>query len=380
MKSITAPELRSMICDGGELALLDVREELPYSESHLLHARSLPLSRLELRLAALVPRRTTRIVLCDGGEGLAAARRRTVARFGYGDVAVLEGGIAAGRRRASSSSPASTCRARRSANSSSIRATRPASPPEELHALMARGTNMVVLDSRPYRRIPPRLDPDGIDTPGAELVLRARDIAPDPATLVVVNCAGRTRSIIGAQSLINAGLPNKVVALRNGTMGWSLAGFSPITARSAARPCPRPPSLAWAQAAAAKVARRFGVERTDVATARALAGGRVAHDLSLRRARSGGVRGGASAGRACRRRAGSSSRRPTSMRDAQCAPGAGRSARGARADDGVVAKQMGWREVYVLPRRGARPAGPCRACSASTKPWRAASRPTRLPR
>ena len=61
--------------------------------------------------------------------------------------------------------------------------------------------------------------------PGAELVLRVRDIAPSPDTLVVVNCAGRTRSIIGAQSLINAGVPNKVVALRNGTMGWTLAGL-----------------------------------------------------------------------------------------------------------------------------------------------------------
>ena len=63
--------------------------------------------------------------------------------------------------------------------------------------------------------------------PGAELVLRIHDIAPSPDTLVVVNCAGRTRSIIGAQSLINAGVPNKVVALRNGTMGWKLAGFTP---------------------------------------------------------------------------------------------------------------------------------------------------------
>ena len=61
--------------------------------------------------------------------------------------------------------------------------------------------------------------------PGAELVLRVHDIAPSPDTLIVVNCAGRTRSIIGAQSLINAGVPNKVVALRNGTMGWHLAGL-----------------------------------------------------------------------------------------------------------------------------------------------------------
>ena len=51
------------------------------------------------------------------------------------------------------------------------------------------------------------------------------DLAPDPDTLVVVNCAGRTRSIIGCQSLRNAGIPNRVVALKDGTMGWDLAGF-----------------------------------------------------------------------------------------------------------------------------------------------------------
>ncbi len=65
--------------------------------------------------------------------------------------------------------------------------------------------------------------PGSVSVPGAELVLRARKAAPDPATTIIVNCAGRTRSIIGTQSLINAGVPNKVVALRNGTIGWTLA-------------------------------------------------------------------------------------------------------------------------------------------------------------
>src|SRR3546814_14009942 len=77
--------------------------------------------------------------------------------------------------------------------------------------------------------------PGGIDVPGAELVYRVRDLAPDPDTLVVVNCAGRTRSIIGCQSLINADLPNKVMALRNGTMGWHLAGLD--VERGAQRQC-----------------------------------------------------------------------------------------------------------------------------------------------
>jgi rhodanese-related sulfurtransferase len=54
-------------------------------------------------------------------------------------------------------------------------------------------------------------------------VLRAGRVAPDPETTIIVNCAGRTRSIIGTQSLLNAGVANKVVALRNGTIGWTLA-------------------------------------------------------------------------------------------------------------------------------------------------------------
>jgi rhodanese-related sulfurtransferase len=97
-------------------------------------------------------------------------------------------------------------------------------------------------------------------------VLRARDIAPSPATTVVVNCAGRTRSIIGAQSLINAGLPNKVMALRNGTMGWSLAGFTPDSGKSRRAPGVSSPTLDWARDAAQRVAERCGVRRADRAT------------------------------------------------------------------------------------------------------------------
>jgi len=50
--------------------------------------------------------------------------------------------------------------------------------------------------------------------PGAELVYRIRELAPDPNTFVVVNCAGRTRSIVGAQTLIDAGIPNRVAWAR----------------------------------------------------------------------------------------------------------------------------------------------------------------------
>jgi rhodanese-related sulfurtransferase len=124
-------------------------------------------------------------------------------------------------------------------------------------------TDLVVVDSRPFDEYARMSIPTAINVPGAELVLRIRDIAPSPDTMVVVNCAGRTRSIIGAQSLINAGLPNKVVALRNGTMGWNLAGLACDSGRDLRAPDPSEPGLAWARSASGGLARRLGVERID---------------------------------------------------------------------------------------------------------------------
>ena len=124
----------------------------------------------------------------------------------------------------------------------------------------------MVLDSRPMDEYRIMNIPGGIDCPGAELAYRVHDIAPDPDTLVVVNCAGRTRSIIGAQSLINAGIANEVVALKDGTMGWHLAGLTLERGQGRLAPDVTPAGLAKAQAAAAEVARRYGVRRIDRAT------------------------------------------------------------------------------------------------------------------
>ncbi|HXQ51315.1 MAG TPA: rhodanese-like domain-containing protein [Stellaceae bacterium] len=270
-RHVTARELKAMLDDatmpgGRELALIDLREEHPYSESHLLHARSLPLSRLELRLAALVPRRATRIVLCDGGEGLAERAAMLLARFGYSDVALLAGGIEAWDKAGYTLFSGVNVPSKAFGEFVEHDSATPSIAPEELEALMRAHADMVVLDSRPFDEYSRVSIPTGIDVPGAELVLRARDLAPDPATLVVVNCAGRTRSIIGAQSLIDAGLPNRVVALRNGTMGWTLAGFTPDHGSTRRAPAPSEQALAWAKEAAARIAQRCRIQRIDRAT------------------------------------------------------------------------------------------------------------------
>ncbi|MEJ2398844.1 MAG: rhodanese-like domain-containing protein [Gammaproteobacteria bacterium] len=89
--------------------------------------------------------------------------------------------------------------------------------PQALKARLDAGESIVILDARPLEEYRRMNIPGGIDTPGAELVYRVRDLVPDANTPIVVNCAGRTRSIIGTQSLINAGIPNPVAALKGGT-------------------------------------------------------------------------------------------------------------------------------------------------------------------
>ena len=137
---------------------------------------------------------------------------------------------------------------------------------DELNAMMQSGTDMVVLDSRPFDEFSRISIPTGINVPGAELVLRVRDMVPSPDTTIVVNCAGRTRSIIGAQSLINAAVPNKVVALRNGTMGWHLAGLKVAKGESNRFPTVSDGGLDWARPQAQKVAEKFGVKTIDLDT------------------------------------------------------------------------------------------------------------------
>ena len=213
LRPVAPAAVKAMLGDGGELALIDLREELIFSRSHLLWARNVPLSRLELRFARLVPRKATRIVLVDDNDGLSERAAAVLAAAGYSDLAYLDGGTAAWAAAGFELFSGVHVPSKAFGEFIEHASGTPSISADELNALMQTGTDMVVLDSRPYDEYSRISIPTGINVPGAELVLRAHDIAPSPDTLIVVNCAGRTRSIIGAQSLINAGVPNKVVAL-----------------------------------------------------------------------------------------------------------------------------------------------------------------------
>ncbi len=264
--TVTPASLKRMLHDGQELALLDVREDGSFAQGHLLFSTSLPLSRLELHIRQLVPRYGTRIVLCDDADGLAERAGGMLTRFGYTDMALLAGGNrgwqAVGYVLFSGVNVPSK------AFGEFIEHTyrTPSISAEDLRRRMQHGEDLVILDSRPMEEYTVMNIPGGVNVPGGELVYRVHEVAPDANTLVVVNCAGRTRSIIGTQSLINSGLRNEIVALRNGTMGWRLAGYGLEHGKRRRAPEVSARGLTQAQEAAARVAKRFGVRTVDPAT------------------------------------------------------------------------------------------------------------------
>jgi rhodanese-related sulfurtransferase len=259
VRAIEAQELRTLISSGGELAILDVREEGVHARNHLLLASSAPLSQLELRVGRLVPRLAARIVLVDDEEALAQRAARVLRRLGYRDLHVLAGGNAAWKAAGYELYSGVHVPSKAFGEHVEHHDNTPRIAAAELKAKLDAGADLVVLDSRPMNEYRVMNIPGALDCPGAELVYRVHQAAPRAETLVVVNCAGRTRSIIGAQSLINAGIPNKVVALKNGTMGWHLAGLDLEHGQSHSVQMPAGAALEKAKAAAAKVAKRFSI-------------------------------------------------------------------------------------------------------------------------
>ncbi|MBB2205815.1 rhodanese-like domain-containing protein [Gluconacetobacter takamatsuzukensis] len=281
---ISPHEVRRLLREGGEIALFDLREEGPFAAAHPLFAVNLPLGRIEERIAALVPRRDAPVVIYDDGEGRVARALPVLAGLGYGRVSVLEGGLAGWRE--SGGEIFIDVNVPSKAFGELVEHVRqtPSLPAPELHERIARGDDLVILDARRFSEYHVMSIPGGRSVPGGELALRVRDIAPSPQTTVVVNCAGRTRSIIGTQSLVNAGIPNPVFALRNGTIGWTLAGLELDHGAARTAGAPSDTNVAQARDAAAALAQRTGVRVIGPAVLSALAGdpARTVYRLDVR--------------------------------------------------------------------------------------------------
>ncbi|GHT93760.1 thiosulfate sulfurtransferase [Betaproteobacteria bacterium] len=261
----TYADVRSALLERREIALLDVREEHIHAQAHPLFAAQLSLSRLELLAYARLPRRDVAVVTLDD-EGAAGGRAERAAQrlleLGYTRVAVFSGGVKAWAAAGGELFSDVNVPSKSFGELVDTTLHTPALAASEVKALLDARADVVVVDVRRFDEYQAMNIPGAISVPGAELVLRVPELAPDPATRVIVNCAGRTRSIIGAQSLVNAGLPNPVAALRNGTIGWILDGLEESLEHGQTRHFPpvTAPTRQLAAQRARAVAERAGVK------------------------------------------------------------------------------------------------------------------------
>jgi rhodanese-related sulfurtransferase len=256
VSTISPPDLAALMASATPHAVLDVRERGAYERAHIFRTSTLPRRQLETRLPALVTARATPIVLCDADGALAPLAAATLAEMGYASVRVLAGGLtawkAAGRPTVQGLNVPSKVFGERALHEMKT----PQIAPHELQQRIDRGDDMVIVDARTVEEYTRGCVPGAISVPGGELVLRIGDLAPRPETTIVVHCGGRTRSYIGAESLRRMRLPNPIVALENGTMGWELAGLT--LERGAARAAA--PASTASRAQAALVAKRVAAE------------------------------------------------------------------------------------------------------------------------
>ena len=221
--SVTSSQIRRALLLRDEIALLDLRHEAVFATGHPLFAANMAAGRIALEAGTRLPRKDVSVVLYDAGEGLIAAAADRLATLGYTNVRQLDGGLQAWNDAGHELFQDVNSYAKAFGELVESRRHTPSLSAEQVAGLISSKANIAVLDVRRFDEYETMNIPGSVSVPGAELVLRAGRVAPDPETTIIVNCAGRTRSIIGTQSLINAGVPNKVIALRNGTIGSTLA-------------------------------------------------------------------------------------------------------------------------------------------------------------
>jgi len=259
-------DVRSALLEKREVAFLDVREEDPHAQAHPLFAANFPLSRVELDAYSKLPRRDVQIVTLDEGDvdllesdAMLAARR--LVALGFSRVAVFAGGVRAWQAAGGELFRDVNVPSKSFGELVEAKRHTPSLSAPEVKALIDQQADVVIVDVRRYDEYNTMSIPTATSCPGAELVLRIAELAPRPETQVIVNCAGRTRSIIGTQSLINAGIPNKVSALRNGTIGWTLAGQALDKGETRKFKEVSEQTMQTAAARARSVAERAGVKR-----------------------------------------------------------------------------------------------------------------------
>jgi rhodanese-related sulfurtransferase len=255
--AIPAEVAKTRLHGGSEIALLDVREHGQYGEGHPFLAVPCPYSRLENLVGALVPRTTAPVLLIDEGDGVAEKAAQRLTALCYGDVGWIAGGAPAWAAAGFALFKGVNVPSKTLGELVEEEWHVPMLPPETLDGWRAQGRSFRLFDGRPLGEYAKMTIPGARAMPNGELLHRLESAGAEEATPIVVNCAGRTRGIIGAAGLMLAGIDKPVFALENGTQGWALSGRA---LAHGSHPDPLPAEdAAQSRARGQALAERFGI-------------------------------------------------------------------------------------------------------------------------
>lgn len=223
---VDSKQLKQWLHDKSEIALFDVREHGQYGESHLFLASSLPYSRLEFDIARLAPRKSVRLVIYDdNGSGVSRQAAAALMQQGYQHIYVLTDGLLGWKEAGFNLFAGVNLPSKTFGEMVEHICHTPRVSADELTKMMRDGEDIIILDGRPQNEFKKMSIPLAQCCPNGELAYRIKSHVKNVDTKIIINCAGRTRSIIGAQTLINLGVQNPVYALENGTQGWYLQDY-----------------------------------------------------------------------------------------------------------------------------------------------------------
>lgn len=255
---------KALAHSAGEVAMLDVREHGQYGEGHPFLAVPCPFSRLELVAPALVPRLDVPILLVDDGDGIAQRSAAALGRLGYADVSWIEGGARAWQASGYTLFQGVNLPSKTLGELLEERWHVPQIDGDTLERWQRDGRPHHLFDGRPASEFAKMTIPGARSMPNGELPHRFAALVRDGTTPVVVHCAGRTRSLVGAAGLALAGIANPIYALENGTQGWTLSGRA-LRHGQSAPPLARLDEAAFAASAAraANALERHAIPRID---------------------------------------------------------------------------------------------------------------------
>lgn len=220
---VNAETLKSWLSDKDEIAFIDVREIGQHTKGHPFFSISIPYSLFELNLEILIPNKKTKVILLDQNDGISILAYKAATLIGYSNIFILEEGVNGWINYGYKLFDGINVPSKSFGELIEKHFHTPSITAKELNEKQKNNENCIVIDGRPFDEYQNMSIPNSICCPNGELAYSVSSHVKDINTEIIINCAGRTRSIIGAQTLIDLGISNKVKALENGTQGWFLS-------------------------------------------------------------------------------------------------------------------------------------------------------------